>query len=76
MTIAASSDPPSVIRTNLRLLMTSLSNRIRLDQTREVFLKSHVIALTIKYYLPCGQLLLQPAVIQKQVDETIGKLLK
>jgi len=67
---------PSVVRSNLRSILTSLGNRIRIDQPREVFVKSHIVSLTLKYYLPCGQLLLQPLGVPKQVDETIGKLLK
>ncbi|OQR70698.1 hypothetical protein BIW11_11464 [Tropilaelaps mercedesae] len=76
LAIAAPSDSPSVIRANLRFVMSSLANRIRLDQTQEVLLKAHIISLTIKYYMPCGQLLPQPPGIQKQVEDAVGKLLK
>lgn len=76
MMIAAPSANPSIVRSNLRLILTSLASRIRLDQPREVLVKPHIVALTLKYYVPCGQLLLQPPAMQKQVEEAISKLLK
>ncbi|XP_003744334.1 uncharacterized protein LOC100897547 [Galendromus occidentalis] len=76
MMIASTSANASIVRSNMRSILTSLAARIRLDQPRDVFLKAHVVSLTLKYYLPCGQLLLHPTGMTKQIDGTIAKLLK
>lgn len=76
MMLVSPAENPSVVRSNLRSILTSLGNRMRIDQARDVFVKSHIVSLTLKYYLPSGQLLLLPLGVPKQVDETIAKLLK